>query len=63
VYAASLAEPALAELQDRDARMLGTDSIRMTIFDVSIRQRRTGIIITGLASLANISSLLYALIH
>jgi hypothetical protein len=64
VYAATLAEPALAELQDRLARTLGIDSIRMTISDASIRHRRTSIIIIiGLALLVNISALLYALTH
>jgi len=63
VNAASLAEPALAELQDRVARTLGIDSIRMTNSDPLIRHRRTGIIIIGLAFLVNIGSLLYALIH
>ena len=64
VYAASLAEPALAELQDRVARMLGIDSIRLVSSEAQIRQRRTGVvIIIGLAFLVNISALLYALIH
>jgi hypothetical protein len=64
VYAASLAEPALAELQDRVALRLGIDSISMASSDASRRHRRTVIIIIiGLAVLFNISALLYALIR
>ena len=63
VNAASQAECALAELQNRVADRLGID-IRMTIKDASMRQRRIGfIIIIGLALLVNISSLVYAVIH
>ena len=64
VDAASLAEPALAEVQDRVARRLGISSIRMASSEAPVRQRRSVIIITiGLAALFNITALLYALIH
>jgi len=64
VNAAALAEPALAELQDRIADKLKIDSIRMARSQAGIRQRRAGIIIMfGLATLVNIGALLYALIH
>ena len=59
--AAALAEPALAELQGRIAGRLEIGSIRMASSEARIRQRRVVIIITfGLATLLNISALLYA---
>jgi hypothetical protein len=62
VGAATRAGPALAELQNRIADRLDTDSIRLIISQARIRQRRTGLIITfGFATLVNISALVYAL--
>ena len=62
--AAALAEPALAELQGRVAGRLEIGSIRMASSEARIRQRRVVIIITfGLATLLNISALLYAVIR
>jgi hypothetical protein len=64
VNAASRAEPALAELQDRVARRLGIPTIRMISSKVPQRPRRAVTIITiTLALLVNTSGLLYALIH
>jgi uncharacterized membrane protein YhfC len=65
VNAASLAEPTLAELQDRVARRLGIAAIRMAEPKAPIRQRRPAIIIIsiGLAVLFNIAALIYALVH
>src|SRR5262249_50714859 len=64
VHAASLAEPALAEMQDRVARRLRIGSIRMISSEAPKRLRRPVITVTiVLAVLANISGLLYALIH
>jgi len=64
VHAASLAEPALAEMQDRVARRLRIGSIRMISSEAPKRPRRPVITVTiVLAVLANISGLLYALIH
>jgi hypothetical protein len=65
VDAASLAEPALAELQDRLARRLGIGSIRMVSSEAPAQPRRTIItgVIIGVAFLVNISGVLYALIH
>jgi hypothetical protein len=64
VDAAAMAGPALAELQDRIAGRLDIASIRLVISQGRIRQRRTAIIITfGLATLLNISALIYALIQ
>ena len=64
VDAASLAEPALAELQGRVARRLGIDAINMVDSEAPKRPRRTVINVTiALALLVNLSGLLYALIH
>ncbi len=61
VNAAALAEPALAELQNRIGGRLRIDSIRMAAgFQPRIRQRRTAF---GLATPLDISALLYALIQ
>jgi hypothetical protein len=62
--AASLAVPALTELQDRIADRLSVNSIRMAKFQAGIQQRHAAVAITfGFATLLNISALLYALIH
>jgi hypothetical protein len=62
--AASLAEPALAELQGRVAGKLKISSVRMVSPEGRKRQRRAGIIMwIGLAALLNISALLYAVIR
>jgi hypothetical protein len=64
VGAASLAEPALAELQDRVAGRLGIDSIRLLKSEAPKRPRGTVINVTiGLALLVNTGGLVYALIH
>jgi hypothetical protein len=62
VNGAALAEPALAELQDRVADKLKADSIRIARSQPGIGLRRVAIVITfGLPILLNISALLYAL--
>jgi len=64
VNAASLAVPALTELQDRLADRLSINSIRMGEFQAGVRQRRVAVLTTfGFAALLNLSALLYALIH
>ena len=64
VNAAASAQPALAELQDRVARKLKIDSIRMARSQAGIRQRRGLIIVMfGTATLLDIAGLLYAVIR
>jgi hypothetical protein len=65
VHGAALAEDALADLQKRIADMLSADTICMTRSQAGrTRQRRAAIAITfGLATLLNVSALLYALIR
>ena len=62
--AAALAEPPLGELQDRIVGRLRVDSIRMASRQTGVRGRRAAVVIAfGLATLLNISALLYALFH
>jgi hypothetical protein len=61
--AAALAEPPLAELQDRIIRRLRIDSIRMASRQTGVRGRRAAVVSPfGLATVLNISAL-YALFH
>lgn len=62
--AATLAEPALAELQDRIIGRLRVESIRMASRQTGVRGRRVAVVSAfSLATLLNISALLYALFH
>jgi hypothetical protein len=64
VNAATLAEPGLAELQYRMADKLRIDPIRMATSQAPIVRRHVAIVLAfGLATLLDISGLLYALIH
>ena len=63
VNAAALAEPGLAELQNRVAGRLRIDPIRIVTFPTGTQRRVGAALVFGLATLANISGLLYALIH
>lgn len=64
VDAASQAVLPLTELQDRVARRLQIDSIRMVSPETLARQRRFGAPVSiGLALALNISALIYALVQ
>jgi len=65
VKAADLARPAVAELQNRIADRLRLDPLHVITFQAGITgQRRIANVLTfGLATLLNISALIYALIH
>ncbi len=61
--AAALAEPGLAELQNRMAGRLRIDPIRTATFPTRTQRRVGAALMFGLATLLQISGLLYALIH
>ena len=61
--AAALAEPGLAELQNRMAGRLRIDPIRTATFPTRTQRRVGAALVFGLATLLQISGLLYALIH
>ena len=65
VKAADLARPAVAELQNRIADRLRLDPLHVATFQAGIiGQRRNANILTfALATLLNISALIYAVIH
>ena len=61
---AHLAEPALAEMQERIGGRLSTDSMRIAGRQRGIRQKRAGaIIVFGVAAAFEISALIYAATH
>jgi formate hydrogenlyase subunit 4 len=60
-YVAGLAEPALAEMQERIGGRLATSSMRIVRLQARVRQRLTGVaIMFGLATAFEISALVYA---
>src|SRR5690349_20717973 len=62
VRTAGLAEPGLAEMQERVGGRLRTDSMRIARLQVGLRLRLAATtIMFGLATLLNISALVYAL--
>ena len=62
VRTAGLAEPGLAEMQERVGDRLRTDSMRIARLQVGLRLRLAATtIMFGLATLLNISALVYAL--
>lgn len=64
INAAALAEPALAEMQERIGQALATDSMRIASRQISFRLRRAGVIaMFGLATATVVAALLYAIIH
>jgi hypothetical protein len=63
VNAAALAEPGLAELQNRMAGRLRIDPIRTATFPTRTQRRVGAALVFGLATLLQFSGLLYALIH
>ena len=61
---AHLAEPALAEMQERIGGRLSTDSMRIAGRQPGIRQKRAGaVIVFGVAAAFEISALIYAATH
>jgi hypothetical protein len=63
INTAALAEPALAEMQERIGDRLRTDSMHIAGLR-RIQQRRTGaIIMFGVATAFDVGALLYAVIH
>lgn len=64
INTAALAEPALAEMQERIGDRLRTDSMHIAGLRRGIQQRRTGaIIMFGVATVFDVGALLYAVIH
>jgi hypothetical protein len=64
VNTAALAQPALAEMQERVGGRLRTDSMRIAGLQPGIRHRRAGVIImSGVGAAFDVSALLYALVR